>query len=362
MRSGIRFGHVHGAPVVADASAFVLALLFGFAVLVDLETSELGSSDTNWIIASIAGIAVLGSVFVHELSHSVVAVREGLHVREIRLFMFGGYSVIDGRPSARTEAVVSVAGPVVSVLLGGVLWLVSMTLGDASPVGRAVYGVALANVAIGLFNLLPGFPLDGGRVLRGVLAARSGDRVAATRTVAIVGQWIGWASIGAGLVLLVRRSPIGLLILAAGWFLITTAASSGRREQLSATFDGLTVRDAMRETPDAIPGDWVIAKVIEMYAVGPRLRTLPVEMQGRVVGVLGQDEIDSISPSRWPSMRVRALMSEIGPADVVEAEEPLESLLLRPAGSTRRAVVTDHGVVVGVIEGSDLEKVLPERG
>ena len=362
MRAGIRFGHVYGAPVVADASAFVLALLFGFAVLIDLETSDVGSSDTNWMVATMAGVAVLGSVFLHELSHAVVAVREGLHVREIRLFMFGGYSVIDGRPSARTEAVVAIAGPILSVLLGGVLWLVSMALGDASSIGRAVYGIALANIAIGVFNLLPGFPLDGGRVLRGVLAARSGDRIAATRTVAIVGQWIGWAAIGGGLVLLVRRSPIGLLILAAGWFLITNAASSGRREQLSASFDGLTVRDAMRETPEAIPGDLSVATVIEMYAIGPRLRALPVEMQGRVVGVLGQDEIDSISPSRWPSMRARALMSEIGPADVVEADEPLESLLLRPAGRTRRAVVTDDGVVVGIIEGSDLEKVLPERG
>lgn len=359
MNAGVRLGNAYGAPIVAEASAFVLGVVFAVAVLVDLRNAGLGSPDANWVIALGAGAAVLGSVLVHELSHVVAAVRRGLHVRAIRLYLFGGYSVIDGRPSPRTEIVVSVVGPAVSIVLGGLVWAIAGFVGVDQPIGRALSAVGLANGAIGVFNLLPGFPLDGGRVLRGLLAGRSGDRVAATRTVARVGQWIGYAAIGGGIVMLVRRSPVGLVVLVTGWFLITTAVTAGRREILSAAFDGMTVADAMRATPEAVSGNWTISSVLDRYAIGPRLRSLPVEMDGRVVGVVGQDEIDTVAPSRWPSMRVRQLMTEIGPPDVVDAAEPLESLLTRPAGRSGRVVVTDDGVVTGIIEGEDLGRVLP---
>jgi Zn-dependent protease len=357
--SGVRLGRAFGAPVVADASALVLAFVFAAVVVVDLRFSDLGNGRTNWIIAIVAGLAIVGGVVVHELSHAFVAVRRGLHVRAIRVYLFGGYSVIDGSPSAATEAVVSLAGPVSSVALGAAAWVASIVFGADSPVGRALFVLAMANVAIGVFNLIPGFPLDGGRVLRGVLAARGVDRVVATRIVTRVGQWTGYVAIGAGLVLLVRATALGVFVLAIGWFLASAASLAGRREELSATFDGMTVRDAMRPTPDAISGNMTISDLLDRYAIGPRLRSLPVELDGRVVGVIGQDEIDSIAPSRWPSMRARSLMTEIGPGDVVEAREPLETLLLVPAGPARRAVIVEDGVVIGIIEGADLANVLP---
>ncbi|MFO7701025.1 MAG: site-2 protease family protein [Acidimicrobiia bacterium] len=360
MTPGIRLGRILGVPVVADASAFVLAILFAIVVLIDLRMSQIGTNDANWLVALVAGCAVLASVLLHEVSHVVVAVRHGLGVRAIRLYLFGGYSVIDGNPSPRSEVAVALAGPIASLALGGLCWLVGALAGANSVIGTALLAVALANFGIGLFNLLPGFPLDGGRVLRGLIASRTGDRVGATRVVSAVGRWIGYAAIGAGAVTLTRRSPVGLFVLAAGWYLAVTAARAGRREQLSAAFDGLLVRDAMRETPNAVPGRATVASMLDLHALGPRLRSLPVEVDGRVVGVIGQDEIDAVAPSRWPSMRVRSLMTDIGPDDVVEADAPLESLLVRPAGRTRRVVVTYEDVVVGIIEGSDLAKVLPD--
>ena len=360
MTSGIRLGRVFGAPIVADASAFVLALLFGVVVLIDLRTSELSDGDAPWLLAVGAGLAIIGSVLVHELSHVVVAARRGLHVRAIRLYMFGGYSVIDGKPSPTTELLVAAAGPGASIVVGAILWGVATIVGTGTAAGRALFAVALANVAIGAFNLLPGFPLDGGRFLRGALAARSGDRVAATRAVARIGQWIGYAAIGAGLVLLVRRYAAGLFVLVGGWYLVSSAASAGRREMLSASFDGMTVADAMRPTPEAVSGRSTIAAVLDLYAIGPRLRSLPVEVDGHVVGVIGQDEIDALAPSRWPNTRVVSRMTEIGPSDVVDADSPLETLLVQPAGRSGRAVVTRHGTVVGIIEGADLARVLPD--
>ncbi len=359
MSAGIRLGKVFEVPIVADASALVLALIFGVAVLIDLRTAGIDTDDRTWILAAAAGLALVGGVLLHELSHVVVAIRRGLHVRTIRLYMFGGYSVIDGAPSPSTETLVALAGPAASIAIGLVTWATALLVGTGSTVGRFLLALALANGAIGLFNLIPGFPLDGGRVLRGVMTSRGMNRVAATRAVTKVGQWTGYVCMGAGVVLLVRATAAGIFVLACGWFLASTAGSAGRREELSASFDGVTVRDAMRPVNEAVSGNSTVSNMLSLYAIGPRLRSLPVEMDGRVVGIVGQDEIDSVAPSRWPSMRVRALMTSIGPADVVAADLPLETLLLVPAGTSGRAVVTDDDIVVGIIEGADLAKVLP---
>lgn len=220
--------------------------------------------------------------------------------------------------------------------------------------------LAAANAAIGAFNLIPGFPLDGGRMLRGVLTARGMNRVKATGAVTRIGTVLGWVTMGVGIVVLIRLGPMGLLVIAAGWFLASSASSAGRREQLSAAFDGLLIRDAMRSTPEAIAGTATVSDVLDLYAMGPRLKSFPVAVEGRVVGVLGQDEIDNVAPSRWPSARAMSLMTAIGPDDVVGAEESLDVLLLRPVGASRRVVVVDNGVTVGIIEGEDLARVMPE--
>lgn len=360
MKSGIRLGSVHGAPIVGDASAFVLALLFAVAILIDLRQSEVGSSNTDWIVAAVAGVLVVGCILAHELAHAATAHRLGMNVRAIRLYLFGGYSIIDGARSARAELLVAGVGPLGSLVLALVFFAAGSTIGADSSIGRATMALALANAAIGLFNLIPGFPLDGGRMLRGVLASAGMDRIRATRMVTRIGAVFGWVTMGAGIAALIGLGPMGLLVIAAGWFLASSATSAGRREQLSAAFDGMVVRDAMRSTPDAIQGTATVSNVLDLHAMGPRLKSLPVAVDGRVVGVLGQDEIDSVAPARWPSARAVSLMTAIGPDDVVGADEPLDVLLVRPAGASRRVVVVDHGVTVGIIEGEDLAKVLPE--
>jgi len=359
VNGAIRLGKFAGVDVVADASAFLLALLFGGAMFIYLgQAVPDASAEAVGAFAALAAVGVVGCVFLHESSHVVIALRRGLAVRSIRLYMFGGYSVIDGVPTPRTEFLVSIAGPTSSVVIGLVLLAGPYALGRANLLGATLWALGFANIAIGVFNLLPGFPLDGGRIVRSILARGGRDRVRATRVVTTIGRVLGFAVVGVGALLLATRNATGLFWIVVGWFLVTAAVSAGRREELSAAFDGMYVADVMRETPDAISGDATISEVLDLYAIGPRLRSLPVEMSGRVVGVLGQGEIDSVSPGRWPSVRARALMRQIGPADVVEASAPLESLLLRPAGASGRAVVVSDGTVVGIIEGTDLSSAL----
>lgn len=354
----MRLFRFRGAEVVADASALVLALLFAGAVLVDIRMNVAVGAETDWIVAAVAGALMVLCVLFHEGSHAVVARSLGLKVRSIRVYIFGGYSVIEGRPSPGAEVLVAVMGPVASLALAGGFWFLGGQIGLDVAMGRAAGALALANAAVGAVNLVPGFPLDGGRVLRGLLSMGERSRLRATVVTSRIGGTFGLVLVGAGLYLLFNAYLIGLVVGVGGWFLSSAARSVGRREELTATFDGLVAADAMRPVSEAIPGSMLVSQLLDWYSMGPRLRSLPVEENGRVVGVVGQDEIEAIAPSRWPSTQVRRVMTAIGPADCVGAEEPIDTLLMRPAGRSRRAVVVDEGVVVGMIEGADLGRVL----
>lgn len=358
MSSALRLGRFADVDVVAEVSALLLALFFGGAVFVHLRRSIADiSNESAAILAVLAGVGVVGCVFVHEAGHVVVARRRGLSVRSIRLFMFGGYSVIDGAASPRTEFLVAFAGPLASLLLGVVLLSGSYVLGTTSLIGSTLWAVGLASLAIGIFNLLPGFPLDGGRVVRSVLVLGGRDSVQATRIVTALGRGLGVASMVLGSYLLITLNPTGLFWLVGGWLLMATAVSAGRREELSAAFTRMTVGDVMVPVADAIGGDVTISTFLDELPRGSRVRSVPVQISGRVVGVIGSEEIDSIAPSRWPSMRVRSLMTRLGPADVIEEDAPLEDLFLHPVGPGHRVVVVRDAAVVGIIDARALESI-----
>ena len=218
--------------------------------------------------------------------------------------------------------------------------------------------LAIANVAIGLFNLFPGFPLDGGRVARGLIAARTGDRVAATRAVALIGKYTGWAVLVIGAGLVVTQEGAGIFWIIGGWFLATTAMQAGKREELVQTFSGQTAADVMRPVTEAVSGAMPVKTMVDLYVSGPDLRTYPVDVGGRIVGVIGQAELDAVAPSRWHSLSVKRIMTPIGPEDIVGIDEPLENLLVRPSGRTGRVVVVHDGRVVGVIDALDLGQAI----
>lgn len=358
MTGGIRLGAVRGIEIVADASASVLALLFGAVVFVHLVSNDLtGSNERALVLSTVAGVVIVLCVLAHEFAHAWTAQALGQRVLGIRVFMFGGYSVIEGRPTPMEEFKVALAGPASSILLGFLFYMGS-GFASGEDVQATASALALANIAIGLFNLFPGFPLDGGRVLRGLIASKGTDRVSATRIVASVGRYTGWAVMGVGVLVLVNRSPLGLFWIVAGWFLTRTAIDTGRREELTQALGGMTAGDVMRRIDEAVPSSMYVAQMVDLFGIGPDVRTQAVQDNGRVIGVIGQPEIDSVAPSRWGAIPVSRLMLPIGPDDLVKADVPLETLMLRPPGQTGRAVVVEDRTVVGIIEPTDLGRHL----
>lgn len=361
MRRGFRLGSVRGVDVVADLSLLVIAALLTWSLYVDLNRAFPGRSpDRLFFAAALGGFLFLGSVFVHELSHSLVALRRGLSVRRIRLFIFGGVSEIEEEAATPSdELFVTLAGPAASLGLGvaflGVGWALA---GAARMPSRIALILGVANLSIALFNLLPGLPLDGGRMLRALVWRRSGDRTRATRLAVGTGRALGALLIvvGVALVILVRNFA-AIWFVAVGWFLFEAASVSAVQEAFAKRIDGLSVGDVMRRTDMAVDGDSTVAAALELHGWGEKLRPLPVAVDGRVLGVFGTREAQAVPVGERAARLIRDAMKLIGPDDVIGADVPLRRALARDAGSAGILVVVDQGAVVGLLTGEELADI-----
>lgn len=363
MNRGIRLGRFGGVEIVIDFSLLVVTVAVIWILFVDIGVAY-PDTDTSvaTLIAVLSGAFLIGSVLAHEGSHAIVAQRRGMHVRRIQLLAFGGYTLIDGKSERPPdELAVAASGPIVSLLLAGVLWLVAELASGMPEAQDAIRFLAFVNLFIAAFNLLPGFPMDGGRVLRALVWQVNGSRIRATELAVQAGRIFGWIVIGVAIgFAFVTLSPWALLGAVLGWYVLRSAESAGRRELLITKVDGMVAGDVMRATPDPVPGDMFVGRVIDLYQIGARLRSLPVEVDGRIRGVLGEAEIDRLSPARRVSSRASTVMAKIGPGDVVDVRMPLDAMVHRPAGTTGRLVVVRDGRAVGIIEGADLGRVMED--
>ena len=358
MRRGFRLGSVRGVDVTADLSLVVMAALLTWSLYVDLER-VFPSSSTNLVMgaAAVGGVLFFASVFLHELSHSVMALRRGLRVRRIRLFIFGGVSEIEEEASSPSdELVVTIAGPAASMALGLCFLLLAWMLSSLLQMpARISVILGVANLSIGVFNLLPGLPLDGGRLLRALLWRRSGDRVHATKLAVATGRWLGVLLMVAGVALVFGlRDIFALWFVAIGWFLFEAASTSALQEAFSIRIEGLTVAEVMRRTDMSIDGDATVTDAVDLHGWGDKLRAMPVAVDGRVVGVFGTREVAAVDEVKRGSVLVRDAMTLIGPDDVIAGSLTLRSALAREASRSGVLVVVDRGEVVGLLTGEEL--------
>ena len=363
MNRGLRLGSIAGITIIADLSVVVVAVGVAWLLYVDIGLSLPDTSQAlGTAVATLTGVGFIASILAHEASHAVVARGRGLRVSRIRLLAFGGYTTIEDKPRAPAdELLISAAGPAISLALAVIFWILGLALGSVPAGASSLQFLAFANLFVALFNLLPGFPLDGGRVLRSAVWAIKGDRIRATEIAVRAGRVFGWMVIGGALYsTLTRLDGWSLLWVVLGWYLLRSAEAAGRRERLLASVDGMVAGDVMHPTPDPVPGEMLVGRVVELYQMGARLRTQPVVVDGRVRGVLGQPEIDRLAPARRRNARAASVMSAIGPRDVVGVRMPLDALAQRPPGKTGRLVVVDEGRAVGIIEGADLASAVDQ--
>ncbi|HKN47574.1 MAG TPA: site-2 protease family protein [Candidatus Polarisedimenticolia bacterium] len=365
---GYNLGKVGGIRIVVDPT-----WLFIFALVVwSLATSYFPGLDARlaegeaWVMGIVAGLLLFASVLVHELSHALLARRAGIDVPRIRLFLFGGVSEMASEPrEPRAELRIAAAGPLTSIGLAALFWLISAS-GFAAllPGGQPVVEyLALINLALGLFNLLPGFPLDGGRILRAWLWSRHGNVLRATRTAGRAGSFLGYGLMFVGVVRLVQRDLIGgLWMILIGMFLNQAAGASYQMLLIRDLLSGVRVKQLMTQPVVTVPEHTSLEELVSDYFYRYPYAGFPVASGDRLAGTISLEQLKGVPREDWVRTPVRQVMTPaidlrpVGPED--DCVTVLERMLREDVG--RLPVVLD-GRIVGILSRRDVMRLFKIR-
>jgi len=325
-----------GIPIRFSPS-WVLAVALIVGGMIAFAPSALGPVGSSVRIGTALLIAVflLGAVVLHELGHALVARWRGIPVRRIALHFFGGVTELDAeKVHPGGEALVAVAGPAVNLLLAallGGLWFSARGLGE--PVAFALEFLTLANLALALLTLLPGYPLDGGRIVRAGLWYLLDDLLTATRLAALYAQGIAWGLVLAGILILLRDQPAwGLGLLTCGWFLRSEARDGYRELLWQERSKRLSIIGAAAIQQPRIPADRPLAEAADdvlegLGARGERTPSFVVDVAGTPIGLLGIAQLRAVRRSRWPTVTAGEAMLGFGALPVFAADLPLDRAL-----------------------------------
>lgn len=305
----------------------------------------------------VAALLLFVSVLIHELAHSLVAQARGMTVTSITLFIFGGVSNLEEEPEKpKVELAISIVGPLASLALAGIFWgLVQLVGNQQSPLAATLTYLALINAILAGFNLLPGFPLDGGRVLRSLIWYRTGSLVRATNIAATVGRFMGWGLIAFGLFQIFAGNFIGGIWFAfIGWFLSSSADASRREITLRKQLSGVRVKDVMTTNPTDISPDTSVAELVGNVFRRQHGRAVPVCQNGQVLGIVTVTDVKELSQEKWGETTVREIMTH-KPLHSVTPEDDLNTALrLITKHDINQVLVLQDDKCAGLVSRSDI--------
>ncbi|MCB0997305.1 MAG: site-2 protease family protein [Acidimicrobiales bacterium] len=366
---GLRLGHVRGIEVRVNWSVLVIAWLICWSLAESVlpRLAENYRTGEYWAAGGVTAVLFFVSLGLHELGHSVTAQRHGVRVESITLWLFGGVARLGGPAAdARSEWRIAAAGPAVSIaiaLAAGAVAAVAALLGASPLVVAAVGWLAVTNGILAAFNLLPAFPLDGGRLWQAHLWKSLGDRPAATRRAAELGRQIGAGLIALGVLEAALADIVGgLWLVVLGWFLREAAASESAATTAEELLRGHRVGELMSPNPIVVHADLPVSDLLEREILHHRHSTFPVVgADGRVCGLVGLAEVRATPRESWPRLRT----GDIASAELllVGVADPVLPTLATLGPVTRRAIVVDPaGRPVGIVAPSDLSRYLVTLG
>jgi Zn-dependent protease/CBS domain-containing protein len=379
---GVRIARIAGIEVRLDWSLIVIFWL----IMVNLSMGPFAAGHPDWSpglrwgMGAIAAVLFVLSILAHELAHALVGRRQGVEIAGITLFMFGGMARTRGEPvSPRAELLMTIVGPLTSVALGLVALVAGAHLapgmitatepvrafGHLAPLATVLLWLGPVNIVIGLFNLVPAFPLDGGRILRAALWASTGDLQSATRRAAGIGRAFALLLVFAGIAMIFNvRIPFfgsglvpGLWIAFIGWFLNTAAAASYTQVVVHDLLKGIPVSRLMQRTPVASVGpDLPVSTFIEDHLMAGEQRAFPVIERERLMGIVTPADVRKISRADWPDKTIRGIMAGSERLAVVAPDEDaaaaLEELAVRDV--EQLPVVDQSGRFLGLLRRRDI--------
>jgi Zn-dependent protease/predicted transcriptional regulator len=366
MQGSIRLGRIAGIEVAVHYSWLFAFLLVSWSLAAGFFPARYHgwTSTTYWLVGVVSALSLFGSVLVHELSHSLVARARGRGVRGITLFVFGGVSRLEGEDKTPTgEFVVSVVGPLTSFALAAVFWAVERLLpAGESPLHALLVYLALVNALLGAFNLLPGFPLDGGRVLRSAIWGATGSFRRATEIASYVGQGVGLVLMVFGVAQVFAGNVLGGLWIAfIGWFLNVAAEGTRQEYTLREEVRGIRVADVMtREFPTASP-DLTVDELFREHVLRRGRRALVVVDAGRLLGIVTVTDARKVPQSAWATTSVVQIMTQ-APLQTLAPDAPLAAALgLLVDGAFNQVPVVEGTRAIGLLTRADVVRLLQLR-
>jgi len=371
---------IAGIQIFIDRSWFFVFLLVTWS----LATGLFPAWHPHWnplltfSLAVSASLLFFGSVLLHELAHALVAKARGLQVRSISLFLFGGVSNIEREPQTpRTEFLMAIVGPITSIGIGIIFLSLGTSMGSLqfhlehplnamsqlSPLATVLVWLGSVNLAVGIFNLVPGFPLDGGRVLRSAIWAGTRDYAKATNIAARVGRLIGWAFMFAGVWMIVGvRVPFfgsgllnGMWLIFIGWFLQSAAEQSREQALIHNLLAAVPVEKFMRDDVPSVPAETTVQDLAEQWFMKTDERSFPVTIGNDVVGIVALVDVRRVPRHRWQDTLVSDIMTRLDQLAVVRPEEDTaEAYTLLNKTDMSQLPVMKNGHFMGMVRARDI--------
>jgi Zn-dependent protease len=367
MESNIKLGSLFGIEIGVSYSWFIIFALITFSFWESFSSQNGGWPAYIPVVAAFAAsVLFFFSILGHELSHSLMALANGLPVRSITLFIFGGISRIEKEATrAATEFWVAVVGPISSFVIGLIFLAVWKLVDPSSPLAVVAYWLGLINITLALFNLVPGFPLDGGRVLRAIIWAVSGSSRTATRVSSTIGQGVGYMLITFGILvaLFVKNNLLGgAWIAIIGWFLLAAARSTRRSALLEQVARGGLARDVMSASASVVPINNTLQEFFDGYMLRTGRRCFIAGDSGRLLGLITDAELKKMDRDRWSSITVAQAMRPFDTMRWVAPDADISQVLeVMDRDDTDQVPVVSDGRLEGLIRREDVVRLMQTR-
>ncbi len=369
MNGSFRVGNLFGIPFFINSSWFLVLGLLTLNYGNNLATQfpqELGGI-LPWILGLITALLLFSSVLAHELGHSFVALSQGIEVKSITLFIFGGLASLDRESKTPAEAFrVAIAGPLVSIVLFGLFTAINIFTAISGPVASIIQLLAYINLVLALFNLIPGLPLDGGNILKSIVWKITNNPYKGIIFASRVGQGFGWLAIISGLIptFLFGSFPNFWNILI-GWFLLQNAGRSAQYGEIQGLLSNLTAVDAIAPNNPIVSENLSLREFVNEYIIGKESRKefLVTDEAGHLLGVINVDDLKIVNTSEWPLVKVKELMKPVTKIEAVTAQTSLLEVvsLLEQKQINQLTVIGENGVLIGLIEKSSIRGLLEKK-
>lgn len=368
MNQNIRVGNLFGIPFYINPSWFLVlglvTLSYGSGLAAQFPGLPAGIA---WGLGLTTALLLFGSVLAHELGHSFVALRQGIEVRSITLFLFGGLASLEKESDTPADAFwVAIAGPLVSLLISGTVALVAAFSGVSGPLAAVLGVLASVNLALALFNLIPGLPLDGGNVLKALVWKVTGNPYKGMKFAGRVGQVFGWVAIASGLLPLVLfGGGINFWNVLIGWFLLQNAGQAAQYATLQDRLAGLTAADAVVAESPIVEASLTLREFADQRILDGRnwRKFLVTNLEGQLIGTIAVDDLKTVPSDRWSATPVEVLVTPVDDSLTVEGDRPLMDVvrLLEERKLTVLSVVRENGSLIGLLEKATILNLIQSR-